>query len=101
MPLDHRVAVITGPEPIGRAVGLDRTGQGADIALIHRGSDDEVATTAEAVGALGRRTEPGRLDISASDSVAGETIRVDGGRHARESNGQEQTCVTFQRVRGR
>src|SRR5262249_28291353 len=67
--LDGRVALVTGASRgLGRAMALALGEAGADVALVAR-SRDELAETATAVGALGRRALALPADIVVETEV--------------------------------
>ena len=54
--LEGKVAIITGGDSgIGRAVAVLFAREGADVAILHLGEDEDAATTRDAVQAEGRR----------------------------------------------
>jgi 3-oxoacyl-[acyl-carrier protein] reductase len=61
--LDGKVAVVTGAaQGIGEASALALAAFGADVAICDRNGPD-LATTADAIGQLGRRAHPGVFDV--------------------------------------
>lgn len=70
-PLAGRAALVTGAggEGMGRSIALTLARDGADVALNYHRKDAQVARTAAAIEALGRRARPVQGDITDAASV--------------------------------
>ena len=64
MPLENRIALVTGGKRIGQVVAEELARAGADIALSYRSSLQEAEETATRVRALGRRAIVLQADVS-------------------------------------
>ena len=64
MPLENRIALVTGGRRIGQVVAEELARAGADVALSYRSSLQEAEETATRVRALGRRAIVLQADVS-------------------------------------
>jgi len=64
MPLENRIALVTGGKRIGQVVAEELARAGADVALSYRSSLQEAEETATRVRALGRRAIVLQADVS-------------------------------------
>ncbi len=72
-----KVALVTGAgKRLGRAVALRLAGEGADIAVHFRGSEDEASKVAGEIEAFGRRAIAMKADLSSVEQVRGLVQRV-------------------------
>ena len=70
MRLDGKVVVVTGASSgIGQALAVGCAREGADLAITYRGNEDGARETAARIGALGRRAQVTRVDISRDADV--------------------------------
>jgi NAD(P)-dependent dehydrogenase (short-subunit alcohol dehydrogenase family) len=72
-----KVALVTGAgKRLGRAVALRLAGEGADIAVHFRGSEDEASKVAGEIEGFGRRAIAMKADLSSVEQVRGLVQRV-------------------------
>ena len=70
MRLDGKVVVVTGASSgIGQALAVGCAREGADLAITYRGNEAGARETAARIGALGRRAQVTRVDISRDADV--------------------------------
>ena len=65
MILKDKKAVITGgSQGIGKAAALKLASEGADIAIIHMGSEEDAKAVCEEIKAMGRQAVAYRADVA-------------------------------------
>jgi NAD(P)-dependent dehydrogenase (short-subunit alcohol dehydrogenase family) len=78
--LDGRTALVTGgTRGLGRAIVRALAREGADVAFNHTRSDEEAATLAAEVVALGRRAMPFRISVLDKPGVNGMVRTIEDG----------------------